>query len=104
VTQFLDESGFTVVRDIPLQVTRWTAIAEVQEPRLVDTLRRLDSDDVDAIVQVGTNLSMVKLAASAERWLSKPVIAINTATYWAALRACGVTDPVIGLGRLFEEH
>jgi maleate isomerase len=59
--------------------------------------------DTDAIIQVGTNLSMVKLAAEAELWLGKPVIAINTATYWHALRANGITDKIYGLGRLFEE-
>ena len=52
----------------------------------------LDGDDVDAIVQVGTNLSMVRLAAAAEMWLGKPIIAINTATYWHALRANGIKD------------
>ena len=66
-------------------------------------LRKLDGDDVDAIVQVGTNLSMVKLAATAEMWLGKPVIAINTATYWHALRANGITDKLEGFGRLLEE-
>jgi len=59
--------------------------------------------DVDAIIQVGTNLSMVRLAAAAEVWLGKPVIAINTATYWHALRQNGITDKIPGLGRLLEE-
>ncbi len=59
--------------------------------------------DVDAIVQVGTNLSMVRLAAAAELWLGKPVIAINTATYWHALRANGIADKIAGFGRLLEE-
>ena len=59
--------------------------------------------DVDAIVQVGTNLSMVRLAAAAEIWLGKPVIAINTATYWHALRQNNVMDKIPGLGRLLEE-
>jgi len=58
---------------------------------------------VDAVIQVGTNLSMVKLAAHLELTLGKPVIAINTATYWHALRACGITDRVAGFGRLLEE-
>jgi maleate isomerase len=66
-------------------------------------LRQLDGDDVDAILQVGTNLSMVRLAAEAERWLGKPVIAINTATYWHALRANGIQDKIQGLGRLLSE-
>ena len=40
-------------------------------PRLIDVLRDLDGKDVDAIVQAGTNLSMVRLAAEAEEWLGK---------------------------------
>jgi maleate isomerase len=59
--------------------------------------------DVDAIVQVGPNLSMVRLAAAAEMWLGKPVIAINTATYWHALRQNKIADKIFGLGRLLEE-
>jgi len=58
---------------------------------------------VDAIVQVGTNLSMVRLAAAAEMWLGKPVIAINTATWWHALRANGITEKMDGFGRLMAE-
>jgi maleate isomerase len=59
--------------------------------------------DVDAIVQVGTNLSMIRLAAAAELFLGKPVIAINTATYWHALRANGIPDHKAGFGRLLAE-
>ena len=54
-------------------------------------------------MQVGTNLAMAALAASAEAWLGKPVIAINTATYWHALRANGILDRRCGFGRLLEE-
>ena len=63
----------------------------------------LVSRDTDALIQVGTNLSMVRLAAAAELWLGKPVIAINTATYWHALRAYGIKDKIAGFGRLLEE-
>jgi maleate isomerase len=66
-------------------------------------LHTLDGDHVDAIVQIGTNLSMVRLAAAAEMWLGKPVIAINTATYWHALRANGIADRMDGFGRLLAE-
>jgi len=52
---------------------------------------------------VGTNLAMAALAAEAERWLAKPVIAINTATYWYALRQNGFTDRIAGFARLLEE-
>jgi maleate isomerase len=70
---------------------------------LAKELRALDGDDIDAILQVGTNLSMVRLAAAAELFLGKPVVAINTATWWHALRANGIHDKLDGFGRLMSE-
>ena len=61
-------------------------IAHVSEQKLRDTVIALDGPGVDAIIQVGTNLAFARVAALAEFWLDKPVIAINTATYWWALR------------------
>jgi maleate isomerase len=46
---------------------------------------------------------MARVAAMAEFWLGKPVVALNTATYWHALRNCGVGDKVQGFGRLLAE-
>lgn len=103
VRNFLSDHGYETVRDIPLQCPSWTAIAEVDDARIRDTMRALDGDDVDAIIQVGTNVSAIRFAAAAELWLGKPVIAINTATYWHALRANGVNDRIAGFGRLMEE-
>jgi maleate isomerase len=105
VRRYFTESGFEVVRDICLECKSWTAIAEVTPDTLRDRLIELHGGDrdVDAIVQVGTNLSMVRLAAAAELWLGKPVIAINTATYWHALRHNKIMDKIHGLGRLLEE-
>ena len=98
VRNYLSDHGVTTVRDHCLQCPSWTAIAQVSERTLIDVLRTLDGDDVDALLQVGTNLSMVRLAAAAERWLAKPVIAINTATYWHALRQNNIADKVYGFG------
>jgi maleate isomerase len=103
VRNFLEESGFTVKRDVALQCRCWTDIAKVTPARLREVLAELDGDDVDALLQVGTNLSMVDLAAETEARLGKPVIAINTATYWHALRATGISDRITGLGRLLAE-
>jgi maleate isomerase len=105
VRRYFTDSGFEVVRDIYLECRSWTAIAEVPPDLLRGKLIELNGDgrDVDAIIQVGTNLSMVRLAAAAELWLGKPVIAINTATYWHALRQNKIMDKIPGLGRLLEE-
>ena len=105
VRRYFTESGFEVARDICLQCKSWTGIAEVPPEILRDKLIELNGDgrDTDALIQVGTNLSMVRLAAAAEMWLSKPVVAINTATYWHALRQNNIKDKIAGLGRLLEE-
>jgi len=103
VRTYYEEAGFEVVRDTCLECPSWIAIAEVPRTELIKHLIALDSDDVDALVQVGTNLCMAELAGEAEQWLGKPVIAINTATYWHALRTCGVDDKVEGFGRLLSE-
>jgi len=103
VSRYFTDSGFVVVRDMCLECPSWTAIAEVPQDALRDRLIALNGNDVDAIVQVGTNLSMVRLAAAAELWLGKPVIAINTATYWHALRQNRIDDKIPGLGRLLED-
>ena len=103
VRHYLEDAGFTVVRDRCLRCPTWTGIAEVGTNAIRACFRELDGDDVDAILQVGTNLSAVRLAAAAELWLGKPVIAINTAIYWHALRLNGITDKVAGFGRLLEE-
>ena len=55
-------------------------------------------------MQVGTNLSMVRLAAEAEGWLGKPVIAINTAIIWHAYRANRFNDRIYGCGALLSDH
>ncbi|MEO1595981.1 MAG: arylmalonate decarboxylase [Pseudomonadota bacterium] len=104
VCRFLADYGFKTVRDTCLRCRSWTAIAEVAPDRLEAELDTLDGDDVDAIVQVGTNLSMLELAAQQERRRGKPVVAINAATYWHALRANGITDAVSGYGNLLEQH
>jgi maleate isomerase len=47
---------------------------------------------------------MAEVAAAAEFWLDKPVIAINTATYWYALRDYGIRDRIPGWGSLLMEY
>ena len=103
VTRYVGDFGYEVVRDVPLRCPTWTAIARVQEDTLREVLLELDGDDVDAICQVGTNLSMIRLAAEMEQILEKPVIAINTATYWHALRNNGIDDQLAGFGRLMSD-
>lgn len=103
VRAYLAEAGFDIARLVGLKCASPLAIAEVQPPALRKILREIDGDDIDAILQVGTNLANGAVAAEAERWLEKPVLAMNVVTYWDALRRCGIEDRVYGHGRILEE-
>ena len=91
------------MEDVCLKCPRWTAIAEVPPDVLNEEMDRLNNDDVDALVQVGTNMPMARLAATMETRLGTPTIAIKTATYWHALRNNGIDDKISGFGRLLDE-
>ncbi|WP_436775830.1 maleate cis-trans isomerase family protein [Yinghuangia sp. YIM S09857] len=104
VRQFFTELGFDVVAVKGLRCPTAVSIAHVDERTLREALVELNAPEVDALVQCGTNLSMVGLADEAERWLGKPVLAINAATWWMALRSNGIEDRVHGAGRLLREH
>lgn len=103
VDAYFSQCGFEVKRVIGLKANSPVNIAEQSEETMRNALRELNTPDVDAIIQCGTNLYMARLAAEAERWLDKPVIAINTALFWHALRHMGINDKVEGFGRLLEE-
>ena len=104
VGRFFTEAGFDVVRITGLRCPTAMDIAKVPDDRLRETVAELDGPDVDAIVQVGTNLSFVALADSLEAELGKPVVAINSATLWHALREHGFDDQVAGAGSLLRDH
>ena len=104
VRLFFNELGFEVDKIIGLKCPTAVSIAHVSEDELRGALRELAEGEVDALIQCGTNLSMVGLADEAERWLGLPTIAINAATWWMALRDNGIDDKIQGAGRLLREH
>jgi maleate isomerase len=103
VQTYLEEAGFEIVRLEGLKCPSPRQIAHVQPDEVRAALRRLNGDDIDTILQVGTNLAGMTVAAEAERWLGKPVLSMNAITYWHALRALGIEDRIEGHGRILEE-
>jgi maleate isomerase len=104
VRRFFADCGYEVVNLLGLRCASPVLIAHVTPARLRDAISRVNRGSIDAVVQVGTNLAMAAVAAEAERRLGKPVIAINTATYWYALRQYGIRDTVDGWGSLLSDH
>lgn len=104
IQAYLEQSDFKVARLTGLKCKSPFAIAQVPQQVVRETLMALDGDDVDALVQLGTNLAGGAVAVELEQKLGKPVIAINPATFWHAVRHNGITDKVKDLGLLFEQH
>ena len=100
---YFTESGFDVKRVHGLKCATATSIADVGPAEVMEQLERLDGDDIDAIVQCGTNLSMVAVADEAERRFGKPVLAINAICLWHALRALDIDDQFDGHGMMLRE-
>jgi maleate isomerase len=103
VRAYFVEAGYEIVRLKGLKCASPTMIAQVTESELTQALTELAGPDVEAVVQVGTNLPNLDIAAAAEKWLGKPVLSINAVTYWDALRRLGISDRVYGFGRILEE-
>jgi maleate isomerase len=104
VRRYFEEDGYSIKRLIGLKCASPLAIAHTTEAQMVAALKELDGDDIDAIVQVGTNLPAMRLCAEAEHWFGKAVLSINAVTYWDALRRCGVDDRIAGFGSILERY
>ncbi len=103
LSAYLREIGCEVVASRHLSCRGPVAIGQTPLAVLREAILAVDTPEARAIVQFGANLPMGRLAARAEEWLGKPVIAINTATYWHALRSRGIADRREGFGRLLAE-
>lgn len=104
VRRFFTDCGYDVVTVKGLKCKSPMLIAHETEQTLRDAIIEVNDPSVEAIIQAGTNLAMARVGAMAEFWLDKPVIAINTATYWHALRMNGIEDKVQGFGSLLSHH
>ena len=103
VRHYFTDAGFDVRRLIGLKCASPILIAHTTAAQMIGALKELDGEDIDALVQVGTNLAAIAVCAEAEHWLGKPVLAINAVTYWDALRRTGIEDRICGYGSVLEK-
>ncbi|MGF1424993.1 arylmalonate decarboxylase [Kitasatospora sp. LaBMicrA B282] len=104
VSRFFKDSGYQVVGIQGLGMPSPAQISHVTDAQLREAVLAVDGPEVEAIVQVGTNVPMMQLAAAAEAWLGKPVLSNNVVLYWHALRQAGIRDRIHGHGSLLAEH
>lgn len=100
----IEAGGFKVIAIKGTEAPSLPAICETPLEQISDLIRELAQTDCEAIAQIGTALPVVDLIEALETETGKPIIACNAAVYWQTLRACGITDPIAGFGRLLSVY
>ncbi len=102
--KYMSDIGYEVSSMVHLKCKSPVLIACTPQNQIRSGLLKLIDDGATAIIQFGANLPMAHFAGIAEKWLSIPVISVNVATYWYALRSNQINDKITGFGELMEKH
>ena len=102
---FFGNLGFDVVSAVGFGCASGIDVGHVPDSYKEKAIRErlLGHGGIDAIVQCGTNMSSLALAERLEPEIGVPLIGINAATLWYALRENGITAPLTGGSRLLRE-
>ncbi|MEE8311953.1 MAG: arylmalonate decarboxylase [Candidatus Binatia bacterium] len=104
VRAFYDAAGFEVVAIHGLACASFDVIARSSSHDIRRAFERVDSTEVEALVQIGTGLPTLDLVTELEAKHDKPVVTCNAASYWQALRVSGIEDRLEGFGRLLADR
>lgn len=104
VNAFFGDIGIEVLTQKSLRAHSASAIGEIPPAQLRQAMKDAVVPGADAIVTLGTDLRISRIAAEAEDWLGLPTVAVNAATWWLALRGMGVRARLDGWGSLLRDH
>jgi maleate isomerase len=99
---FLHAAGFEVVVDRAMNLSGSDAFVSTPSAFWLEATEKAADPRVDAFLLSCTNIRSPEVVEELERRLARPVITSNQATLWYCLRACGLSDVIPGLGRLFQ--
>jgi maleate cis-trans isomerase len=106
---YLSRHGITVVASAGYPFTEGDAAAGRQYARVPPSgiykhALSVDRPDADAIFVSCANFGSAGVVEALEEAAQKPVVTSNLACAWAAFRAAGIDDPIIGFGQLLGEY
>ncbi len=105
-TQMFEDLGFEVVSSVGFSCANALHIAHIpdwaKEKAILELLVN-DENKLDAVVQCGTNMSLIDVSEKLEPVVGIPILGINAVTFWYALRENGFEGPLVGAGRLLRE-
>jgi len=104
--RMFEDLGFDVVSSVGFSCANALHIAHVPDwakEKAIIELLATDANRLDAVVQCGTNMSMIAVAERLEPVVGIPILGINATIFWYALRENGFGNPVRGAGRLLRD-
>ena len=104
-SRMFQDLGFEVVASFGFACGNTQHIAHIPDWAKEKAVMEMVSgnDNLDAIVQCGTNMSMIDVTRKLEPMIDIPILGINQVVLWYALRECGFRGPLCGGGRLLRE-
>ncbi len=104
--RLFEDLGFEVIATFGFSCANAMHIAHIpdwaKEKAILEYLAT-DENKLDAVVQCGTNMSLLDVTEKLEPVIGIPILGINAVTFWHALRQNGFTAPLTGGGRLMRE-
>jgi maleate isomerase len=100
------ELGFEVVASVGFSCANALHIAHLPgwaKEKAILELLATDENKLDAIIQCGTNMSLLEVTEKLEPIIGIPILGVNAVLFWHALRENGFTAPLAGGGRLLSE-
>jgi maleate isomerase len=97
---YYEAGGFEVPYTTSLGVKKSEEIINVTVDQIRAGFDDINHADVDTLLHLGGSLGIVAMIEELEARYGKPVVSVNAATYWYALRRLGITDPMPGFGQL----
>ena len=105
-TKMFEDLGFEVVANVGFSCANALHIAHIpdwaKEKAVLELLAR-NGNRLDAVVQCGTNMSLIDVSERLEPTVGIPILGINAVIYWYALRENGFQGALAGGGRLLRE-
>jgi maleate isomerase len=103
ITHFFEACGYEVSKTYGMKSVGPTAVARFTAEEIIAAFELVDHSQAQALIHVGTNLPVSALTPLIEKKFGKPLIGVNVATYWWALRKIGILDPLPGMGILAQK-
>jgi maleate cis-trans isomerase len=93
-------AGITVVSLKSVAVPGSLEVCRLPPWTAYQLAREADTREAQAVCILATDIRTIDVLAALERDLGKPAVSTNQALMWRALSLGGMTEPLVGFGRL----